>query len=422
MNKELKVLHVCFSDSLGGAFIGAHRLHSCMRAIGVDSKLLVVKKRTEDPTVLRAPLVVRALNLINRRLAKFILRAQDRDDDEVRSLNVFPSLLDRVINDSDADILQLHWVGNNTLGIKDFSRIKKPIIWKLPDMWAFCGSEHYSHYENRYIEGYSKENRPLAHTGFDIDRYCWEKKRRHWADLDLTIVGPSRWLANCASKSYLFRKYPIHNIPNPIDSDIFKPAEDVRVIKAAYQIPAGKKIILFAALSKKSYRRKGFHHFEKCMEEFAKRVDTSSYLIILLGPFAPMGSMHGIQTLSLGVVKTPEEMAKVYAIADVTVMPTQADSTPNVIKESMTCGTPCIAFDAEGVLEMISHKVNGYLVPMGDALELSNGLQWVFSQDLGLLGQSARDAALALHGHEEIVGRYLRIYENVLANTNGKFS
>src|SRR3546814_18608916 len=51
----LRVVHVCYTDAKGGAAIGAHRLHSAMRASGVDSSLAVVLKFTHDERVIPIP-------------------------------------------------------------------------------------------------------------------------------------------------------------------------------------------------------------------------------------------------------------------------------------------------------------------------------------------------------------------------------
>ena len=39
------------------------------------------------------------------------------------------------------------------LSIADIAKIKKPIVWTLHDMWAFCGAEHYTT-DKRWINGY----------------------------------------------------------------------------------------------------------------------------------------------------------------------------------------------------------------------------------------------------------------------------
>ena len=49
----------------------------------------------------------------------------------------FPSFWPKLINSSDYDVVNLHWVNGEMLSVKDISKIKKPIVWTLHDMWAF---------------------------------------------------------------------------------------------------------------------------------------------------------------------------------------------------------------------------------------------------------------------------------------------
>ena len=87
----MKVLHVCFADKGGGAAIGAYRSHTAMLSQGINSNLLVARKRTKDPTVIRLPFNIRLRIFIWRKLSAFILKFQLFNDHAFRSLN----LLDR---------------------------------------------------------------------------------------------------------------------------------------------------------------------------------------------------------------------------------------------------------------------------------------------------------------------------------------
>lgn len=37
------------------------------------------------------------------------------------------------------------------------------------------------------------------------------------------IVTPSQWLANCAHESLLMRDWPVNVVPNPLDTERWKP-------------------------------------------------------------------------------------------------------------------------------------------------------------------------------------------------------
>ena len=45
------------------------------------------------------------------------------------------------INNFDTDIVNLHWIGNETLSISDISKINSKIVWTLHDMWPFLNAK-----------------------------------------------------------------------------------------------------------------------------------------------------------------------------------------------------------------------------------------------------------------------------------------
>ncbi len=90
------------------------------------------------------------------RKIKFIFKTSNNN---THSLNVLPSGILKKINSLNPDIVNLHWIGNETLSIRQISQINSKVVWTLHDMWPFCGMEHYTDNE-RFVEGYSKSNRP----------------------------------------------------------------------------------------------------------------------------------------------------------------------------------------------------------------------------------------------------------------------
>ena len=56
------------------------------------------------------------------------------------SYNLIPNNFVKKINSINCDIINLHWIGNNLIPIKDLKKINKPIVWTLHDMWAYTGS------------------------------------------------------------------------------------------------------------------------------------------------------------------------------------------------------------------------------------------------------------------------------------------
>ena len=64
-----------------------------------------------------------------------------------------------------------------------------------------------------------------GHKGFDIDRWTWHRKKKYWLHKPMTIVTGSRWLADCAQKSYLFRDKRVQAIPSGLDINVYKPVD-----------------------------------------------------------------------------------------------------------------------------------------------------------------------------------------------------
>jgi glycosyltransferase involved in cell wall biosynthesis len=65
-----------------------------------------------------------------------------------------------------------------------------------------------------------------------------------------------------------------------------------------------------------------------------------------------------------------EEPAPFYAVMDVFCLPSLREGLPNVVLESMASGTPVVASDATGNVDLVIDGETGYLVPMrsGEAL------------------------------------------------------
>jgi glycosyltransferase involved in cell wall biosynthesis len=67
-------------------------------------------------------------------------------------------------------------------------------------------------------------------------------------------------------------------------------------------------------------------------------------------------------------------MAVYLSASDVFLYPTRADNLPNVLIESIACGTPCVTFDVGGCREIVKHNTNGIVVKAGDVREMTKEL------------------------------------------------
>lgn len=96
-----------------------------------------------------------------------------------------------------------------------------------------------------------------------------------------------------------------------------------------------------------------------------------------------------------GLGANSPELMRLYAAADVFVLPTLGDSLPLVIMEAMAAGLPVIATSVGAIVEAVDHGVTGFLVPVGDHQALAEATQQlVTNPDLRRnMGEAARREA-----------------------------
>ena len=176
----MKVFQLNHSDINGGAARAAYRIHHAVRSSGIDSRMLVNVAASDDWTV-HGPSnnLAKAYHRVRPQLTKPLSKLLRTDNSIIHSPALVPSRWPELINSSDADVVNLHWVQAEMLSIADISRIGKPVVWTLHDMWAFCGAEHYA-WDNRWRDGYRRNNRPKHESGFDLNRWAWQRKRKKW--------------------------------------------------------------------------------------------------------------------------------------------------------------------------------------------------------------------------------------------------
>lgn len=392
--------------------IGARRCHQAMLSQGLNSRLVVVDKRTNDPTVIQAPRAPLRRKLA-KRVAKNLLRLQNSDFATFRTVNLINTGMADFLNGLGADIFQLHWIGNNTLSIGELPRLKAPVFWKLPDLWAMAGTEHYPDLRGaeRVREGYAKTNRPMGHRGLDVDRFIWTLKKQAWATTQLHIIGPSRWITKQAEQSALLAGLPRRHILNPLDLQLYRPLETQQTGRG-FDLPQEKKIGIFGAMGSTSDPRKGFHHLVGALDHLPAQLSPGQIAFAVFGSGAPrLETINGYQLYHLGNFDQEADLVAAYNAADFLIFPSEMDNLPNVVKEATCCGVPCVGFKIGGMPDMVHHLETGYLAHPFDTRELAAGIGWIAarSDDPGFR-KTVRDRAAEKHDPAIVVPQYLDFY------------
>lgn len=409
------------SDNGGGASRAAYRLYRALQAAGARPAMTVRSKQTGDWTVTPAPAShAKAVNLARSRIGGYLMLLQTSANANMHSANVLPSNLAAALNASPTDVVNLHWLGGEAMSIEDVARIRKPVVWTLHDMWAFCGAEHVTGdaADARWRTGYCRSNRPASSAGFDIDRHTWERKRRAWTSA-LHIVTPSRWLADCVRHSALMKDWPVAVIPNVLDTTLFKPLER-QLCRHVLNLPGDKKIVLFGAFGGGSLN-KGYDLLQGALHALAgSRADI---LCVVFGQSEPQTpSRIPFPIRWMGHIGDDATLALLYGAADVMVIPSRMENLPQSGTEAHACGCPVVAFNCTGLPDVVDHRVTGYLAQPYQTEDLARGIAWVIGDPVlnARLGQAARAKAEALWSASSVVPAYLEVYEAARTRASGR--
>lgn len=410
----MKILIVNHSDIQGGAARAAYRLHKSLQSIGVSSKMLVQAKSSDDHTVL-GPVTgaQKIMAKLRPKLDEMPMKLYRNRDSRIFSTATIPfSNIVGKINNSDADVVHLHWICGGMLRIEDLARIKKPIIWTLHDMWPFTGGCHLNQGCLKYTKACGACPALGSSQEKDLSFRIFKRKTDIYQRMsNLTIVGLSKWLANCARESKLFETKRIVDLPNPIDTNIYKPLNK-GIARDLLGLSRDGKLVLFGAIRPTKDRNKGYHELLKALEGMST-ADTE--LIVFGSSKPPSGPDYKFPTHYLGLIHDDLSLRIVYSAADVVVVPSLQENLSNVIMESLACGTPVVAFDIGGNGDMVDHKVNGFLAKPFDSAELANGVEWVLNHSSPeILSNSARGKVVRQYDAEVVANEYLSLYNGII--------
>jgi glycosyltransferase involved in cell wall biosynthesis len=121
------------------------------------------------------------------------------------------------------------------------------------------------------------------------------------------------------------------------------------------------------------------------------------------------------KTSFLGTINNDEKLALHYAAADAFLIPSLEDNLPYTVMESLSCGTPVIAFTTGGIPDMVQHKHNGYLAKYKSSESFADGMEWIIKHpEKDKLNQQARQTILDNFSEEVIAKKHIEVYQGLL--------
>lgn len=424
----MKIIHLSTFDIAGGAARAAYRLHEGLLKIGEESQVLSLYKTSSDNHVLEYSLD-KSQNNPDFNYCNYIQNYYINDNRTPISNTLFSlgysgfniAELESIIN---SDIINLHWITSGFLSpltVKKILDLGKPVVWTLHDMWSFTGGCHYTAgcqgYESNCLNCLQ-----LSEDIFKLPYHLLQEKIEYFNHPNLTIVTPSQWLAKCAKKSSTFQNHRIEVIPYSLDTDIFQPIDKLEA-KKSLNLNPDDIILLVGAVTGKE-KRKGFleliNSLKLCQNNhlFAELTKSNIVKICCFGEPNDQFQNLGITVISLGKINSDQELSLIYSAADIFILPSLEDNFPNTMLESMSCGTPVIAFDIGGIPDLIKDKVSGIIIPYNNIELMSEKIIQLISDKrlCARMGKKSREIITNNYHLSVQANNYLQLYQELIDN------
>lgn len=118
-----------------------------------------------------------------------------------------------------------------------------------------------------------------------------------------------------------------------------------------------------------------------------------------------------------------EDMPGTLAQTDIFCLPSYREGVPNALIEACACGLPIVTTDVPGCRDVVTHGVNGLLVPVKDAFALADALETLLtSPELRQsMGTAGREIAINKFSITKVNAETLSVYKLLLpASESGK--
>jgi glycosyltransferase involved in cell wall biosynthesis len=417
----MKILTISTYDIFGGAARAAFRLHEALLQNNIDSQMLVADKRSDSNTITALSdkkKIWRRLckDVFNKTLLNKYKKTMIKNCGPFAAAIVSNKKLVKTINEIAPDIVHLHWIGSDFLSIADIAEIRAPIVWSLHDNWAFTGGCHLVAGTNTLCDKYTQNCGTCGFLGSkktkDLSFSVLKRKKKVFSQISkMTIIGVSKWMAGCAKKSAVFSDKNVACLPNPLNTNIFKPIDKAQS-RMLWNLPKNKKLILFGAIEATSTPYKGYDLLIGALN----KISSENVECVVFGSSEPKTRPEIPQKIRyVGHLNDAESLVTLYSACDLMVVSSLREAFGQTASESLSCGTPVVAFGHSGLLDIVDHQKNGYLAQPFDTSDLAKGIDWILNNDnYDELCKNAREKVVREFDYDVVAKKYINLYEKVL--------
>ena len=388
MNKLRIILISNILKSKGGAFIATSRIAQILK-----------KKYSVEFLIPNNKNIYNKIKIFLSNALKRIFIGKNR---YLNSLNMFSTVN---LKELKSDIIHLNWTGQELISIDEISKIKKPIIWTIHDMWVPNSTEH-------FLDNPNKKKYTLVDLNKNLlKKIIFKKKTILYKKKNIHFIANSKWLRDFTLKSDLTKKCKVNVIYNPIETNIWK-RKNEKFSKKNLKLEINKNYILFGAHGGFSNFRKGGDLLIKSLKQLdvnKKNIE----IIVLGGDFNASQIFDNYKFHFRKLEKDRIRQVMYHSAAILTVCPSRAESLPQFVVETILCGNPVVSFDVGGIKEIVEHKVNGFIAKPFNTKNFANGIKFCMSNIKRKNLEKQKNKIEKMFNEKKILQEYKKIIDKV---------
>jgi glycosyltransferase involved in cell wall biosynthesis len=404
----MNILQVGLRDLIGQRFNG-YQLHRALAALGHESHMLVVEKRSQEPSVKAHSKIVEILDF-GIFLAERVSSLQGLLSPIGFSLP-FRRCFRR------ADVVHWHLVNPHYISLPSMPLLTRlrPTVWSLHDPSAITGHCVHPLDCQRWRTGCGKcpdLSRNFT-VWFDTTALVWRVKRAAYHRSSFTLIVASQWMKKLIQASPLLSSFPCYVIPYGLDLNTWRRL-DRSACRARLGIPAEAKVIAFRMPRGGRQRElKGI----PCLLEALERLQAPepTYLLALEDTVRLADLTRKYRIIELGWIEDESRLVEALTAADVFLMPSLAEAFGLMAVEAMACGTAAIVSDDSALPEAVRAPEAGLVVPPRDAEALAQAIGHLLNNDTlrTTMGMAGRRIVESEYSFDRYVQRHLELYESL---------
>lgn len=388
----MKILIINKNEISGGSAQVCQELINNLSQTGHSYSLFVDKKETNLDNVIK---------IYNHPIKKVLSYFTSNDLDYYYGDNLL-----KTEEFKNCDLVNLHNISGHFFKLATIKKIakQKPIIWTFHDMHPI--NHYFAHsLTNKLSAGLFTGSSPKILSNI----IWWNKLYLKWRKISIykntyfKIIAPSHWLAE-KIKLTAIKKKSIQVIHNGIDENVFN-NEGKNLAKEKLNLNKDQKLIITICDGGSKNLLKGWGFIEKAANNFP---DIKFYNI------GNENSQEKNNITFLKKITDKNILRTYYQAADLLLFPSLAENFPLSILESMSCGTPVVAFDAGGIKEQIDNKINGYIARYKDAEDLLKGIEFIYSSDYKKMSEACRKKITENFTSKIMSEKYIKLFEKTI--------